>query len=140
MLENLLNSIQMSSIILFDGVCNFCNKTVNIIIAHDQEAFFQFAPNQSKAAKAFIARFGLHQNWVNSVVLIEDDKVFTKTDAIIKIAQKLSGWPNNFKYLKLLPKFLRDICYDLIANFRYRLFGKKATCMVPDKSIMDRFI
>jgi predicted DCC family thiol-disulfide oxidoreductase YuxK len=130
----------MRSIILFDGVCNFCNKTVNIIIAHDQEAIFQFAPNQSKAAKAFIDRFDLHQNWVNSVVLIEDDKVFTKTDAIIKIAQKLSGWPNRFKYLKLLPKFLRDICYDLIAKFRYRLFGKKATCMVPDKSIMDRFI
>lgn len=130
----------MRSIILFDGVCNFCNKTVNIIIAHDKKAFFQFAPNQSKAAKTIIDRLDLHQNWLNSVVLIEDDKVFTKTDAIIKIAQKLSGWPNRFKYLKLLPKFLRDICYDLIAKFRYRLFGKKATCMVPDKSIMDRFI
>lgn len=130
----------MQNIILFDGVCNFCNKTVNIIIAHDQEAFFQFAPTQSKAAKVFIDRFDLHQNWMNSVVLIEDDKVFTKTDAVIKIAQKLSGWPNSFKYLKFMPKFLRDICYDLIAKFRYSLFGKKATCMVPDKSIMNRFI
>jgi len=130
----------MRQIILFDGVCNFCNRTVNIILAHDKAAQYQFAPNQSIAAINLIQQFGLEAHALNSVVLIEGDKVYTKTDAVIRIADKLSGWPSIFRWLKLIPKPIRNFTYDLIAKNRYRLFGKRSSCMIPDKSIMNRFL
>jgi predicted DCC family thiol-disulfide oxidoreductase YuxK len=130
----------MRQIILFDGVCNFCNRTVNIILAHDKAAQYQFAPNQSIAAINLIQQFGLEAHALNSVVLIEGDKVYTKTDAVIRIAVKLSGWPSIFRWLKLIPKPIRNFAYDLVAQNRYRLFGKRKSCMIPDKSIIGRFL
>ena len=130
----------MRQIILFDGVCNFCNRTVNIILAHDKAAQYQFAPNQSIAAINLIQQFGLEAHALNSVVLIEGDKVYTKTDAVIRIAVKLSGWPSKFRWLKLIPKPIRNFAYNLVAQNRYRLFGKRKSCMIPDKSIIGRFL
>ncbi len=130
----------MRKIILFDGVCNFCNRTVNTILVHDRSAHFQFAPNQSDAAKKLILQFGFNADALNSVILIEGEHIFTKTDAVIKIAGNLSGWPFMFKWLKLIPTPIRNFAYDLVAKNRYRLFGKRASCMIPDKSIQDRFL
>lgn len=127
-------------IILFDGFCNFCNRTVNTIIAHDKDAQFQFATNESNAAKELIHRLGLSSEIFNSVVLIEDDQVYTKTDAVIKIASNLSGWPKAGRLLKFIPKPLRDFFYDSFAKYRYQLFGKRSTCMMPNDAFKKRFL
>ena len=127
-------------IILFDGVCNFCNRTINIILKYDKDAYFQFAPSQSNAAMGIMQQFKLDQKASASVILIDNDKVYTKTDAVIQIAQQLTGWPRLFIGLKFIPKFLRDFGYDLIAKNRYTLFGKRTTCRMPEASERHRFL
>lgn len=130
----------MRRIILFDGVCNFCNRTVNTIIFHDKKSIYKFAPSQSIIAAEIIKEFGLDQQDLRTVIYIEGNQIFTKTDAIILIAYNLSGWPNLFMYLKYIPKLIRDFFYAIIAKYRYFLFGKREACMVPDKSIASRFL
>jgi predicted DCC family thiol-disulfide oxidoreductase YuxK len=127
-------------IILFDGFCNFCNRTVHIIIEHDKDAQFQFAASQSISGIDMLQKFNLNQASIASVILIDNEKVYTKTDAVIQIATQLSGWPRLFMGLKFVPKPLRDFGYDLIAKNRYVLFGKKDTCRMPNASETNRFL
>ena len=127
-------------IILFDGVCNFCNRTINIILKYDKVAYFQFAASQSNAAMGIMQAFGLEENAIASVILIDQEKVYTKTDAVIQIAKHLSGWPKLFRLLKFIPKPMRDFAYDLIAKNRYALFGKMEKCRIPDASMRHRFL
>lgn len=130
----------MDSIILFDGVCNFCNRTINIILKYDKQAYFQIAASQSNAGNNLLQQFKLDQKASASVILIDQEKVYTKTDAVIQIANRLSGWPKLFRFIKFIPKPIRDFGYDLIAKNRYALFGKKDNCMIPDASIRHRFL
>jgi predicted DCC family thiol-disulfide oxidoreductase YuxK len=130
----------MQRIILFDGVCNFCNRTIRIIIKHDKVNKFHFAPLQSSFSQDLLLKFGLSQNELSSVILIEGDQVFLKTEAVIRIARQLTGWPRCFYYANWVPKVMRDFIYDLIAKNRYRLFGKQKNCMVPDKKVQDKFL
>ena len=130
----------MQKTIIFDGVCNFCNRTVNTILKYDKQAFFQFAPSQSSAAMQRFQALSIDQTSIDSVILIDNEKLYTKTDAVIQIAMQLSGWPKLFRLLKFIPKPIRDFGYDLIANNRYRLFGKKDNCMIPDASVRHRFL
>jgi len=127
-------------IILFDGVCNFCNRTINIILKYDKDAYFQLAPSQSNAAMGIMQQFGLEQQAITSVILIDNEKVYTKTDAVIQIANRLSGWPSLFRLLKFIPKSIRNFGYDLIAKNRYTLFGKRDQCMIPASSARNRFL
>jgi predicted DCC family thiol-disulfide oxidoreductase YuxK len=127
-------------IILFDGVCNFCNRTINIILKYDKQAYFQFAASQSSAAMGIMQAFKIEQIAIASVILIDQEKVYTKTDAVIQIANRLSGWPKLFRLLKFIPKPMRDFAYDLIAKNRYALFGKKDDCMIPEPSMRHRFL
>ena len=127
-------------IILFDGVCNFCNRTVNVIIEHDKDVQFQFAASQSTAGIDLLQKFDLDQKASGSVILIDNEIIYTKTDAVIQIATQLSGWPRLFMGLKFVPKSLRDFAYDLIAKNRYTLFGKRATCRMPEVSERNRFL
>jgi predicted DCC family thiol-disulfide oxidoreductase YuxK len=127
-------------IILFDGFCNFCNRTVNIILKYDQDGHFQFAASQSNAGINLLDQFNLNQKASASVILIDNEKVYTKTDAVIQIAICLKDWPRLFMWLKLIPKPIRDFAYDLIAKNRYRLFGKRQACSIPDESIRHRFL
>jgi predicted DCC family thiol-disulfide oxidoreductase YuxK len=127
-------------IILFDGFCNFCNRTVHIIIEYDKDAQFQFAASQSTAGIDILQKFNLDQTSSASVILIDNEKVYIKTDAVIQIAKQLSGWPRLLMGLKIVPKFLRDFGYDLIAKNRYTLFGKKDSCRMPNESERNRFL
>ena len=127
-------------IILFDGVCNFCNRTINIILKYDKQAYFQFAASQSNAAMGVMQELGLEENAIASVILIDQEKVYIKTDAVIQIANRLSGWPKLFRVLKFIPKSIRDFAYDLIAKNRYTLFGKRDQCMIPAASARNRFL
>lgn len=128
----------MNPIILFDGVCNFCNSSVNFIIEHDKQGVFKFAPLQSEIGKTYIEKFGL--NDLDSVILVEDDKAYTHSTAALKIAKRLGGiWSWAYAFI-IIPRPVRDFFYKLFAANRYRLFGKKDVCMMPTPEIRARFL
>ncbi|HSH50476.1 MAG TPA: thiol-disulfide oxidoreductase DCC family protein [Bacteroidales bacterium] len=127
-------------IILFDGYCNLCSGSVQFIIKRDLKNYFKFASLQSEVGKNLHKKFCLPENYNESVVLIVDEKIFLKSDALIKITQKLKGlWPL-LAVFKIFPKSLRNLIYDFIANHRFRWFGMKEQCFMPSKSIKERFL
>jgi predicted DCC family thiol-disulfide oxidoreductase YuxK len=128
----------MNPIVLFDGVCNFCNGSVNFIIEHDRQGYFRFAPLQSEIGKEYIEKFGLSE--LDSVILVEDEKVYTHSTAALRIAKRLDGPWSWFYALIIVPRPLRDFFYKLFAKYRYRLFGKQDACMLPTPEIRSRFL
>ena len=130
----------MSAIILFDGVCNFCNGSVNFIIERDREAYFKFAPLQSEIGQKLLEENGIEKAETDSVVLIEDGKVYVRTTAALRIARKLSGAWRWFYGFIVVPSFFRDIFYNVFAKYRYKMFGKQDACMMPTPEIRERFL
>lgn len=130
----------MSAIILFDGVCNFCNGSVNFIITHDAQNYFKFAPLQSDVAHSLLEKFNLDKAATDSVILIENDATYTHSTAALRIARKLDGAWSWFYVLVIVPKLVRDFFYKVFAKFRYRLFGKTEACMMPTAEIREKFI
>ncbi|MGQ0541022.1 MAG: thiol-disulfide oxidoreductase DCC family protein [Blastocatellia bacterium] len=130
----------MGAIVLFDGVCNFCNGSVNFIIEHDKAGFFTFAPLQSEIGEELLAKHGIDKTDTDSVILIEDDKAYTHSTAALRTARKLDGiWSWGFAFIAV-PRPIRDFFYKLFAKHRYRLFGRRDTCMVPTPEIRARFL
>ena len=129
----------MRSIVLFDGVCNFCSDSVNFIIQHDTENKFMFAPLQSEKGIELRVKYGIEDN-IDSIVLIEDDQAFTRSTGALRIAKRLGGiWAAAY-VLILVPRPIRDYFYELFAKYRYRWFGKKDECMLPTPEIRARFL
>lgn len=129
-----------STIILFDGICNLCNGSVQYVIKHDPGGIFKFAAFQSNTGQRILQQQNLPENPFNSFLLIEQGQVFTKSTAALRVAKKLNG-PTKLLYaFIILPAFIRNFVYDLIAKNRYRWFGKKETCMVPAPELLDRFL
>lgn len=128
-----------SKIILFDGVCNFCNFWVNFIIDHDKQNIFKFAAFQSERGSELLEKFNLPKDDFDSFILISQNKVYKKSSAAFTIAKNLSGWPKIFAPLNFLPKALTDLIYDLIAKNRYKFFGKKEACRIPTKEEKSKF-
>lgn len=127
-------------IILFDGVCNLCNSSINFIIDHDPGNNFVFAPLQEKAGQDLQIKYGLPPEALDSVILIKGDKILKKSTAALEIAKHLSG---GWKYLvifKIIPVAIRDAIYDVIATNRYRWFGKKDQCRIPTPELKARFL
>ena len=136
----IFSSMKEGPIILFDGVCNFCNGAVNFIIRQDKNRIFRFAPLQSAAGQSLLQQHGLSQTDLNSFVLIENDKAFKKTTAALKVANRLPlywRWTNLFW---IIPAPFRDIFYNAIARNRYKWFGRKEACMVPSLELRSRFL
>lgn len=141
----------MSAVVLFDGVCNFCDASVNFVIEHDSEGYFKFAPLQSEAGRTLAAEFGLASKTaeqppaddmipIDSVILIEDGKAYTHSTAALKIARKL-GRPWSWLYaLMIVPVVIRDFFYRLFAKYRYRIFGRKDQCVLPTHEVKSRFL
>ena len=130
----------MGAIVLFDGVCNFCNGAVNWVIERDKEGYFKFAALQSEIGEELAAKHNIDRTATDSVVLIEDDKVYTYSDAALRIARKLDGAWSNAYNLRVVPRALRDFAYKLFAKYRYSLFGKQDQCMMPTPEIRARFL
>lgn len=125
-------------VILFDGVCNFCNSSVNFIIEHDKKGYFKFAPLQSEIGKTLVDKFGL--NDVDSIILVKDGKAYTHSTAALKFIKHLDGiWSWAYIFV-VIPRPIRDFFYKLFAKNRYRLFGKKEVCMMPTPEIRARFL
>lgn len=130
----------MSAIILFDGVCNFCNGSVNFIIERDRENYFKFAPLQSEIGQKLLNEYGIDPTVTDSVVLIENEKAYTRTTAALRIARKLSGAWRFFYGFIVVPPFVRDVFYKLFAKYRYKMFGKQEACMMPTPEIREKFL
>lgn len=125
-------------IIFFDGVCNLCNGAVDFIIKHDKKAAFKLAALQSEEANNFLRQEQTEK--LDSIVLYDNGKLFTKSTAALRIAKEL-GFPwRIFQIFLIIPKILRDPVYDLIAQYRYKLFGKRDTCRLPSEETKSRFL
>lgn len=129
-----------TSIIFFDGKCNLCNSSVNFIIKNDSKAYFKFSPLTSKFSKDFFSDKNVDFQNLNSVILFENEMVYTKSDAFLRIIKNLNTSLKYFYYLKFIPRSIRDFVYDFIANNRYSWFGKRATCMIPSAENLNRFL
>ncbi|MCC6452581.1 MAG: thiol-disulfide oxidoreductase DCC family protein [Acidobacteria bacterium] len=126
-------------IVLFDGVCNFCDASVNFIISRDRAGVFRFAPLQSVAGRELIEKYSIPAD-VDSVILIDNDRAFIHSDAALRIAQRLGGVWKLLSLFRIVPRSIRDWGYKLFAKNRYRLFGKKDSCMMPTPEIRERFL
>jgi predicted DCC family thiol-disulfide oxidoreductase YuxK len=129
----------MASIVLFDGVCNFCNGAVNFIIRHDHGQKFKFAPLQSHVGQELRTRHGVGDD-VDSIILVEGDRVYLHSTAALRIANGLGGIFSLAYALIIVPPFIRDFLYKAFAKFRYRLFGRKDVCMMPTPDVRARFL
>ncbi len=128
------------NIILFDGVCNLCNNAITFVIKRDRNDLFMYAPLQSITGERLTKQHNIDTSQVDSIILIRDNRVYVKSTAALKIAQKLSGlWPLLSVFL-ILPVFLRNWVYDYIAKNRYKWFGKKDACMIPTPELKAKFL
>jgi predicted DCC family thiol-disulfide oxidoreductase YuxK len=128
------------NVILFDGLCNFCNSSINFTIRHDKKNRFHFAALQSEPAIAIRKQFNLPDEFLSSVVLIENGKAYIRSTAALRIARRLNGaWPL-FYGLIIIPRFIRDWVYNIVARNRYKWWGKKESCMVPTPEVRKKFL
>ena len=130
----------MGAIVLFDGVCNFCNSTINFVIERDKDGYFKFAPLQSEIGEELMATHDIDRIETDSVILVEDGKAFTHSDAALRIAKRLDGFWSWTYALSVIPRPIRDLGYRFFARHRYRLFGRRDACMMPTPEVRARFL
>ncbi|MBM1107224.1 thiol-disulfide oxidoreductase DCC family protein [Aurantibacter crassamenti] len=128
-------------IVLFDGVCNLCNSTIQRIIKGDENDIFRFAALQSEVGKKLISERNIDTATIDSIILIEPGVAFyVKSDAALQIGKNLKGYRTISSVLNLIPSGLRDIVYDFVARNRYKWYGKKDQCMIPTPELKAKFL
>ena len=127
-------------VILFDGVCNFCNYWVNFVIKRDSKKKLRFTPLQGETAKQLLPQYKVNTSSLSSVIFVDKGKTYTQSSAAIRICKYLDGGWKLFYVLIILPKFFRDFFYNIIARNRYRWFGRKESCRVPTANEKERFL
>ncbi len=127
-------------IVLFDGICNFCSSSVLFIIKRDPGGYFRFTALQTESGKLIMKKFNVNLDKTDSIILIENNKVHYRSDAALRIARKLKGGWKLFYAAVIIPPFIRNFFYDFVARNRYRWFGKRDSCFVPDQALRERFI
>ncbi len=128
------------AIVLFDGVCNFCEGSVRFVLERDAGARFRFAALQSDAGRALLQRVGLAADHLEGLVVVEGDRVYTKSGAALRVARGLPGlWPLLWVFY-VVPAVLRDAVYNAFAARRYRWFGRRDSCFVPSAEVRARFL
>lgn len=127
-------------VVLFDGVCNFCESSVQFIIKRDPRGLFHFASLQSDVGRELLTRHGLPTDHMDSLVLFRDGEAYICSDAALRIAGSMT-WPWSWLKIGLIfPRFLRDFVYSSVAARRYKIFGKKDACTLPPPEIRARFL
>lgn len=127
-------------VLLFDGVCNLCNASVQWVLLRDQKAVFQFSALQSETGQTLLQKWGRSTEDFDSVVLIDGERLWEQSDVPLEIVRRLGGGWKLLYVFKIVPRFLRDSIYRIIARNRYRWFGKQASCMLPRPEWKGRFI
>ena len=132
---------QNKKIILFDGLCNLCNSSVQFLIKRDSKDIFRFVSLQSEPGKELLSKLPIAIQKTDSIILYESEAVFYfKSQAVFQIIKSLGGLFNLLLIFKLLPHSFHDFIYDYIAKNRYHWFGKKEQCLVPTKEIQSKFL
>jgi predicted DCC family thiol-disulfide oxidoreductase YuxK len=135
------------AVVLFDGTCNFCDRSVQFVIDHERDHELKFAALQSDEAKALLAkalgdedRAAAVARDLDSVVVVDGDRIYTHSSAAMRIARHLR-WPWRWsRSFAIVPRFVRDAVYRWFARNRYRWFGKTETCRVPTPELRARFL
>ncbi len=135
-----MSDLKDKGIVLFDGVCNFCNNSVNFIIRKDNTDYFRFLALQSEKGKKIVERHNLDPENLQTIIFLEGGKIYTRSTAALRIARKLKGGWKLFYGFVIVPTFLRDIVYNLIAKNRYRWWGKQDSCMMPTTEVKKKFL
>jgi predicted DCC family thiol-disulfide oxidoreductase YuxK len=127
-------------IILFDGVCNFCNFWVNFLLDRDKKDRFRFTALQSEKGNELLKKFNLSTDDFDTFVLIDNEKFYIKSTAVLLVAKNLAGlWKTLYVFI-IIPKSIRDFVYTLVAKNRYKLFGKKEACRIPTLEERKKFL
>ena len=127
-------------VVLFDGVCNLCNGAVQFLIRRDRKDVFRFASLQSEPAQSLLKGHQLKSDQFDSIVVVKAGRVYERSDAVMILADAL-GFPWKLMVAgKVLPRFLRDGLYNFIARNRYRIFGRRESCMIPDPALKQKFL
>jgi predicted DCC family thiol-disulfide oxidoreductase YuxK len=127
-------------VVLYDGTCGLCDRSVQLILRHDRRGRFRFAALQSDVGRALLARHGLPVDALDTVVLVEDGHAWVKSAAALRIARGMDApWPA-LRALGIVPRPVRDFFYDRVAKSRYRLFGRVDACMLPPPEVRARFL
>jgi len=127
-------------VILFDGFCNLCSTSVTFILKRERRDNVRFASLQSEYAAHLLSSLNIREKVPDSIVLIENQQYFTRSTAALHIVKKLSmPWPLLYIFI-LIPRFLRDPLYDLIARKRYKWFGKREKCFMPNQDVRYKFL
>lgn len=132
--------MEEAPLILFDGVCNFCNYWVQLALRKDKKHRLTFATLQGSTAQRIISQYGLSPHLMSSVIFIEDGRAYTQSTAVFRICRYLSGGWRLLSVFRFTPRFLRDPIYNWIARNRYRWFGRKEVCMIPGPEQRGRFL
>ena len=127
-------------IVVFDGVCNFCNYWINFAVKRDRRKKLKFTTLQGETAKKLLPQFNINPTSLSSVIFIDKGKAYTQSSASIRICKYMNGGWKLFYGLIIVPKFIRDVIYNWIARNRYKWFGKKDSCMVPTAELRERFL
>ena len=131
----------MNPIIFFDGVCGLCNGVVLFVLQKDKHKRFHFSPLQSPFALEELPKHGGDPQSLNTFYVLKDSgELLSKSTAALYVLSQLGGIYRILSLGRFFPRFFRDFCYDLIAQNRYRFFGKKEVCMLPEEDWMERFI
>lgn len=129
-----------SKIVLFDGVCNLCNGAINFIIKRDPGATIKFASLQGETGQKLLKKHAINTAETDSIILIEENRVSVKSTAALRISKSMNkAYPLLYGFM-IVPKFIRNAVYDVIARNRYKWFGKKDSCMIPTPELKSRFL
>ena len=127
------------SIVFFDGVCNLCNGTVQFLLKIDKHQRLQFGSLQGETAKRILPTHQISPEKLNSIIFIHQNKVYTESTAVLEIFRVIGGPWKALYIFKIIPGFIRNGIYRIVAHYRYKWFGKKEQCMIPGPAEKNRF-
>ena len=129
-----------NAIILFDGVCNYCNSWVNFCIRHDKKNYFRYAPLQSDIGKEILKKYNVPNVSADTFVLIENEKYYLRSTAGLRLTKHFNRlYPLLYGFI-IVPRFIRDGIYGIISRNRYKWYGQRESCMVPSLEIKEKFL
>ncbi len=139
-MKDILELSKTNPILLFDGVCNLCNGAVQFVIKYGSKNTLRFAALQSETGQQILEHFNLPKEDIFSVILVENEKVYVRSSAALRMYKNMGGFWNLMYLFIIVPRPIRDAIYNLIAKNRYKWFGEKESCMIPTPELKSRFL
>ena len=131
---------EFKKVILFDGACNLCNSAVTFVIDRDRKDVFRFVPLQTEVGARLAEYTQTPSSEIASIVLIDGDRHFTRSSAVLRVARELPGYYPLLYWFIAIPRVIRDAVYDLVARNRFAWFGRRDTCMLPTPGVRRTFL